>query len=35
MNTVMELTIVLFLLVFFLAGLALSVHGVISLFRGN
>ena len=33
--TTMELTIVVFVSVFFLAGLALSVHGVIRLIRGN
>jgi hypothetical protein len=29
------LMIVVFLLVFFIAGLALSLHGAISLFRGR
>jgi len=33
--TLTELLIVLFLIVFFTAGLILSLHGAISLFRGR
>jgi hypothetical protein len=32
---VMEMMIVMFVLIYFLAGLALSLHGAISLFRGR